>query len=103
MTTYTISTSKTKDSPAQQTKITVDWTGATEDMLQQIALSQIIIKVQSNFRRNGIPAEFTIHAVDCVPGNRIAKVEKTIEQLWAEMSNEQRAMLLMKHPVTETE
>ena len=97
---YTISTAMGKGQVSKNTKLTIDWAGISEDQLKQIATSQIIIKVQSGFRKNGIPETFVISALSCVPGVRAAKVpdrQLSIEELFATMSDVEKQKFILDH------
>ena len=92
---FTISTKPDKDSSPVQTKLTIDFTGASEDVLREIATSAIVIKWQGQVRKNGIPQEATIKAVDYRPGTRLTTTP-TMDQLVSLMTPEQKQALLAK-------
>lgn len=99
---FTISTKPDKDSSPIQTKLTIDFTGASEEVLREIATSAIVIKWQGQVRKNGIPAEAVIKAVDYRPGVRLAQATPTMEQLVSQMTAEQKQALLAKLLESET-
>ena len=97
MATFTVSTKADKNSTPVQTKLTVDWTGVTEEILKEIALSSIVIKWQGQVRKNGIPASAEIKAVDYRPGTRLTTTVVTFDQLTelvTRMTPEQKAALM---------
>lgn len=73
-----VTTRESESSPAVQTTLTVDWTDCTDDMLKRIAHGAIVIRVQSKWRKNGIPESATVRAVDYVPGTRHAPAPATV-------------------------
>src|SRR6266404_3328513 len=98
---YNVSTKPYKDGAAITTKLTIDFTGASEDILREIATSAIVIKWQGQVRKNGIPQEATIKAVDYRPGTRLTTAP-TMDQLVSLMTPEQKQALLAKLLETET-
>jgi len=98
---YNVSTKPSKDGSPVTTKLTIDFTGASEDILREIATSAIVIKWQGQVRKNGIPQEATIKAVDCRPGTRLTTAP-TMDQLVSLMTPEQKQALLAKLLESET-
>ena len=90
-----VSTRVTKGSAAINTSLTIDWEGMTPEIYQAFATQAIKVKLQSNWRENGIPSEHTVKAVDIAPGRRIAPV-MTPEQAMQVVINDpqQRARML---------
>lgn len=101
MATFTVNTKPDKDGKPVQTKLTIDFTGVSPEVLQEIATSAIVIKWQGQVRKNGIPAEAAIKAVDYRPGVRLAQTPPTMEQLVSLMTPEQKQALLAKLLETE--
>ena len=95
MATFTVSTKADKDSPAIETKLTIDFEGCSEEILREIATSAIVVKWQSNARRNGIPASATIKAVEYRPGTRLIQ-SVSVEQLVTKFTSEEKAALIAK-------
>ena len=81
MATYNVNTKQDKDSHAVRTALTIDFTGATPEILQEIATSAIVIKWQGQVRKNGIPATASIKAIDYRPGTRLTPQPLTFDQL----------------------
>ena len=61
---FTLSTKIREGAPAQQTTVTVDWSGYTEDMAKAdlIAGQSPRVAIQARLREDGIPKELTIKA-----------------------------------------
>lgn len=75
MSTFKVTTKLTKDSPAQGTTLTVDWTGITDEQLKAGYLSFLVVKVQSKWRRDEVvPPKATVLATEYAPGVRVAGV-----------------------------
>lgn len=66
----TISTKPEAGKEAQQTVLTIDWTDCTPEVLQAFATQSLIVRVQASYRKNGIPKEDTVKALDYAPGTR---------------------------------
>ena len=94
MATYNVNTKPDKDGKAVRTALTIDFTGASEDVLREIATSAIVIKWQGQARKNGIPSTAQIKAVDYRPGTRMAPATPTMDQLVSMMTQEQKQALL---------
>ena len=71
-------TSRAAGLTGQATALTIDWTGMTEAGYQAFAAGALTIKLQSGWRKNGIPASASVLAIDHLPGTR-AKAP-TLEQ-----------------------
>jgi hypothetical protein len=72
-------TAKAAGVTAVPTALTIDWTGMTEAGYQSFAAGALTIKLQSGWRKNGVPAALEVKAVEHLPGTR-AKAP-TLEQL----------------------
>lgn len=71
-TTTSVSTKPAKGHAAHTTALTVDWTGITTEQLQAGFLAFAIVKLQGNWRANGIPETASVNACDLAPGKRMA-------------------------------
>jgi hypothetical protein len=90
-----ITTKANKDSAAITTNLTIDWEGMTEGDLKELAQQALVVKLQSAWRKNGIPeGDLTVKAVDHKVGVRAPRVKLTIEQQIAQLPAEQRAALI---------
>jgi hypothetical protein len=98
MTNLTITTKLTRESAEKQTILHIDWTGCTEETLKAFAVQALVVKLQGRYRKNGIPSEDTVRALELAPGTRAPKVALTpveaARKAFAEMSaDEKRAFI----------
>ena len=94
MSTFKVSTKKDKGSAEVETTLTIDWTGATPDVLKDMATSYLVIKWQGRARKHGIPTAATIKAIDFRPGARTPA--PTMAEMVAALTPEQKAELIKK-------
>jgi hypothetical protein len=95
MATFKVSTKADKDASPVETKLTINFDGCSEEVLREIATSAIVVKWQGQIRKNGIPSEAEISAVNYRPGTRMVQ-QITVEGVLAsvtKMSAEERAKL----------
>ena len=79
------------------TNLTIDWDGMTEEDTRALAQQALVVKLQSAWRKNGIPAgDHTVKAVDHKVGARAPRTKLTPEQLVKALSPEEQANLLAK-------
>lgn len=79
------------------TNLTIDWEGMTEDDTRALAQQALIVKLQSGWRKNGIPnGDFAVKAAEFKVGVRAPRQTKDIAALVAMMSPEEKAALLAK-------
>ena len=98
VTNTTIKTKADAKSEAIETNLTIDWEGMEPEDVQALAQQALIVKVQGDWRRNGIPAgDFTVKAADHKVGVRRPATKQTLEQMLAKLSSEERAELLAKY------
>lgn len=94
------STKPTVNGDAVVTAFTFNWDNVSPEEIRAMAQSALVIKMQSQFRRdavkNGtaIPAELTVNVADHKPGTRGPRPQKSIMEQIATMTAEQRAALL---------
>ena len=74
------------------TNLTIDWTGMSADDVQALAQQALVVKLQSAWRANGIPAgEHTVKASDHKIGVRAPRkpvdVKKALETYIADQIN----------------
>jgi hypothetical protein len=72
--TFTISTRANKDGDAQNTALTIDLNGCSEDVAVALAIQSAVIKWQGHARKHGIPERATIKLADLAPGRRMQAV-----------------------------
>lgn len=96
-TTVAVDTKADKNSESITTNLTIDWEGMTTLEIQELAQQALIVKLQSGWRKNGIPnGDHTVKAVDHKVGTRAARGPVTAETLLAKLSPEEKAKLLAK-------
>lgn len=79
------------------TNLTINWDGMTEEDVRTLAAQALVVKLQGNWRKNGIPAgDVEVKAVDYKPGTRAARTKQTPEQMLAALSPAERAALIAK-------
>lgn len=93
----TIETKANKEAEAVKTELTIDWDGMTEDDIRALAQQALIVKLQSGWRKNGIPAgAVTIKAVDHKVGVRAPRSAPDLATMIRSLSDEDRAALLAR-------
>lgn len=61
----TTETRKSKDDKAGVvTALTIDFTGATEETVRDLAVAQVKVRAQAHFRKNGIPKQYTLKVAE---------------------------------------
>lgn len=90
-----VSTKADKASAAVTTQLVINWEGMTESEVRELAQQALIVKLQSGWRKNGIPeGECKVNAVDHKVGTRAPRGPVTAAQLLAKLSPEEKAKLL---------
>jgi hypothetical protein len=88
-----VSTKANKESTeAVKTALIINWEGCTVEEIQAMAQQALIVKLQSGWRKNGIPETVTVKAADHKVGVRTPG--KSILEKVAAMTAEQKAELL---------
>lgn len=96
-TTTEVATKPAAGEQAITTNLTIDWEGVSEEDLRALAQQALIVKLQSGWRKNTIPAgEFEVKAADHKVGARAPRTKLTPEQMVAALSVEDKAALLAK-------
>lgn len=82
---------------AIETTLTIDWSDMTAEDVQALAQQALIVKLQSKWRKEGIPnGECTVKAADYKVGVRAPKTKQSLEQMLAALSPAERAALVAK-------
>jgi hypothetical protein len=87
-----VSTKATKDGESIRTSLVINWEGCTVEEIQAMAQQALIVKLQSGWRKNGIPESVTVKAADHKVGQR-APAKSILEKV-ATLTPEQKAELL---------
>lgn len=104
MTKRSVSTKADENSEAVVTQVTFDWSGVTTEEVQQLAEQALTVKVQSSWRRNGIPTgDVTVKVAEHKPGTRnvsakdpMAAVSALLPKLTPEQRDEVKKRLAAK-------
>jgi len=94
--THEVSTKVDKDTDAKTTVLTVNWPDGQNPTVQSMAAGWLIVKLQTGWRKNGIPAKLEVDALEHAPGSR-TMAKPTVEGLAAKanvMSKEEREKLV---------
>lgn len=82
---------------AVTTNLKIDWSDMSAEDVQALAQQALVVKLQGQWRRHGIPAgECTVKASDHKIGVRAPKTKQTLEQMLAALSPAERADLVAK-------
>jgi len=82
---------------AIETALTIDWSDMTAEDVQALAQQALIVKLQSKWRKEGIPnGDCTVKAADYKVGVRAPKTKQSLEQMLAALSPAERAALVAK-------
>jgi hypothetical protein len=89
----TVDTKANKEAESVSTALTLDWEGMTEQDLRDLAQQALIVKLQSGWRKNGIPTEATVKVVDHKVGTRAPRGPVNIAAAVSKMSDAEKAEL----------
>lgn len=92
--TTTVDTKANKEAESVKTELTLNWAGMSEEDLRALAQQALIVKLQSGWRKNGIPDAATVNVVDHKVGTRAPRTAAQIDV--ASMTPEQKQALLAK-------
>lgn len=92
-----VATRANKEAAEVVTNLTVNWDGMTEDDVRALAQQALIVKLQSSWRKSGIPeGDHTVAAVEHKVGSRAPRKPADVFALAQALSPEQKAELLAK-------
>lgn len=90
-----VATRMDKESKKVTTHVTFNWSDVSPDEIRAMAEQALTVKLQSTWRRNGIPTgDVTIMVREHKPGTRNVTAKDpvaAIKQLWEKLTPEQRA------------
>ena len=95
-TNLTVKTKPDARAEAVNTAVTIDWSNMNRDDLIAMAQQSIVIKLQSKWRKEGIPSEANIDAAEYKVGVRAPRKPADIATLIGKLSPEEKAALLAK-------
>jgi hypothetical protein len=87
-----VSTKADKVAEPVKTALIINWDGCTVEEIQAMAQQALVVKLQSGWRKNGIPTDITVKAADHKVGQRAPG--KTLLEKVATLTAEQKAELL---------
>ena len=94
-----VSTKANKGAAAVVTNLTV--TGGSAETWKALGMQALVVKLQGNWRKNGIPAEFTCNVDEYAPGTRHAGTSDPVE-LAKQMTPEERLALIARLKALDT-
>lgn len=109
-TTHVVKTRTAEKQPSTTTNLLIEWEGITPEQLQALAVKQIIIAAQAQWRRDAtkeeapvpIPATFELNAVDFATRGVIEQVTKdAVSRMIAALSDEDRKALMAEYAATQ--
>lgn len=79
------------------TNLTINWEGMTQEDIVALAQQALIVKAQSNWRKNTIPSgDHEVNAVDYKVGVRAPRQKPDLASLIAKLSPDEMKALLAK-------
>lgn len=80
-----------------KTNLTLDWEGMDADDIRALAQQALVVKLQGQWRKNGIPAgDHTVKAADYKVGVRAKRQPADLATMIAALSPEEKRALLAK-------
>ena len=90
-----VSTAPEAGKEATITNVEFDWTGMSQDDIVAMAQQSLVIKLQGQWRRKGIPVgDVAINVVDYRPGTRAERGPVNVSKAVEAMTVEQKQALL---------
>jgi hypothetical protein len=87
-----VSTKADKNAEPVKTSLIINWDDCTPEEIRAMAQQALVVKLQSGWRKNGIPEDITVKAADHKVGQR-APAKSLLEKV-ATLTSEQKAELL---------
>ena len=94
ITKVSVSTKADAKAEAVRTNLTLDWEGCSPEDIRALAQQALVVKLQGNWRRNGIPADTTVKVSDHKVGTRAPKAPTDVLSAIQKMSPEDRARII---------
>ena len=96
-TTTSVETRPSAGADKVTTNLTINWEGMSEEDTRALAQQALVVKLQGNWRKNGIPAgDHEVNATDYKVGVRAPRRPKDLAAMIAALSPEEKAALLAK-------
>jgi hypothetical protein len=97
VTTTIVTTRPAAGAEGIDTNLTINWEGMEQADIVALAQQALVVKLQAQWRKNGIPSGDTeIRAVDYRPGTRATKTKPSIETMLAALSPAEKQALVAK-------
>lgn len=96
LTNIEVSTKADARAEATTTNLTIDWEGMSPEDVRALAQQALVVKLQSGWRKNGIPDAVTVKAVEHKVGARQPRKAPDLLALVGSLTPEQKAALLAK-------
>lgn len=97
ITTTIVTTRPAAGAEGIDTNLSINWEGMSDDDLRQLAQQALVVKLQAQWRKNGIPAgDLEIHAADYRPGTRATKTKPSIESMLSALTPAEKQALVAK-------
>ena len=97
ITTTIVTTRPSAGAEGIDTNLTINWEGMTDDDVRQLAQQALVVKLQAQWRKNGIPSgDLEICAVDYRPGTRATKTKPSIESMLSALTPAEKQALVAK-------
>lgn len=94
ITKVSVSTKADAKAEAVRTNLTLDWEGCSPEDIRALAQQALVVKLQGNWRRNGIPTDTTVKVSDHKVGTRAPKSAPDVLATIQKMSPEDRARII---------
>ncbi len=97
ITTTIVTTRPAAGAEGIDTNLSINWEGMSEDDVRQLAQQALVVKLQAQWRKNGIPSgDLEIRATDYRPGTRATKTKPSIESMLSALSPAEKQALVAK-------
>lgn len=97
ITTTIVTTRPAAGAEGIDTNLSINWEGMSDDDMRQLAQQALVVKLQAQWRKNGIPnGDLEIRATDYRPGTRATKTKPSIESMLGALTPEEKQALVAK-------
>lgn len=97
ITTTIVTTRPAAGAEGIDTNLSINWEGMSEDDVRQLAQQALVVKLQAQWRKNGIPSgDLEIRAADYRPGTRATKTKPSIESMLSALTPAEKQALVAK-------
>jgi len=91
--TFAVATKTDSRAVAKTTQLTVDYDGCPESTMAGLATQQLVVRLQSAWRKNGIPSTLTVAMKEYAPGTKHSGItaEQAVEVAFETAKNDPKA------------